>query len=84
VSLDRPVEQGGLDALKHFVSKNDIKWPQYHPGNSEFANSWDVTTIPAIFVLDAEGKLVSMDARGKLDTLIPELIAKRDRNAAAR
>lgn len=84
VSLDRSAEEGGLDALKKYVKENGIEWPQYHAGNTEFANSWDVTSIPTIFVLDENGKLVSRDARGQLETLIPELIAKRGQNAAAR
>jgi thiol-disulfide isomerase/thioredoxin len=84
VSLDRSEEQGGLTALKTFVAKNEIAWPQYYPGSVEFAKSWEVTSIPTLFILDSDGKLISTDARGKLDELIPELIAKRDRNATAR
>jgi hypothetical protein len=34
--------------------------------------------------VDAEGKLYSTEARGQLEKLIPELLAKREPNAAAR
>ena len=79
VSLDQPVEQGGLDALKKFVKDNEIAWPQYYQGNywqSEFSSSWGINAIPAIFVVDAEGNLFSVNARGKLDTILPELLKK--------
>jgi thiol-disulfide isomerase/thioredoxin len=79
VSLDQPKEQGGLDKLKDFVSKNEIGWPQYYQGKgweSEFSGSWGINSIPAVFIVDAQGKLHSVNARGKLDTLIPELLKK--------
>jgi thiol-disulfide isomerase/thioredoxin len=79
VSLDQPVEQGGLEALKTFVKENEITWPQYYQGNywqSEFSSSWGINAIPAIFVVDAEGNLFSTNARGKLETILPELLKK--------
>ena len=82
VSLDNPEDKGGLTALKKYVSENDIAWPQYHQngkgGDKNFSSGWGVRSIPTIFVIDADGKLASTDARGKLETLIPELLAKRD------
>jgi thiol-disulfide isomerase/thioredoxin len=86
VSLDQPKEQGGLDKLKAFVKENGIEWPQYYQGNfwdSEFSKSWGVNSIPCVFVVDAEGKLYSADARGKLETMIPELLAKKAKVASA-
>jgi thiol-disulfide isomerase/thioredoxin len=79
ISLDQPEDKGGLTKLKEFVAKNDLAWPQYYQGNfwqSEFSSSWGINSIPAIFVVDAEGNLASTSARGKLDVLIPELLAK--------
>lgn len=84
VSLDQPEDKGGLTALKEFVAKEGIAWPQYYQGNfwdSEFSVSWGINSIPAIFVIDAEGNLHSTDARGKLEKLVPELLAKRDNPA---
>jgi thiol-disulfide isomerase/thioredoxin len=82
VSLDQPEETGhGLTKLKEYVKNNDIQWPQYYQGNfwqSEFSMSWGINSIPCVFILDDEGKLVSTEARGKLETMIPELIAKRE------
>ncbi len=80
VSLDQPKEQGGLDALKKFVKEHEIRWPQYYQGKywqSEFSKSWGINSIPTMFLVDQEGKLVSVEARGKLEELIPELLAKK-------
>jgi thiol-disulfide isomerase/thioredoxin len=80
VSLDQPKERGGLDSLKKYVKDNKIEWPQYYQGNywtSEFSQSWGIHSIPTMFVVDTEGKLFSVDARGKLDKLIPELLKKK-------
>ena len=81
VSLDAPPSEGGRDALLEFVEERELPWPQYYQGNgwdSEFSKSWGINSIPAIFVVDASGKLHSTDARGKLDEMIPELIKQRD------
>jgi thiol-disulfide isomerase/thioredoxin len=81
VSLDQPKEDGGLDALKSYVKKNEIAWPQYYQGNywnSEFSKSWGINSIPTMFLVDQDGKLVSVEARGKLETMIPELLKKKE------
>jgi thiol-disulfide isomerase/thioredoxin len=81
VSLDEPENQGGLKALKEFVAKNEIGWPQYYQGNawdSEFSRGWGINSIPRVFVIDADGKLFSTQGRGQLETMLPELIKKRD------
>jgi thiol-disulfide isomerase/thioredoxin len=76
VSLDQPDE--GLKALKAFVAKNEITWPQYYQGNgwnSEFSSGWGINSIPCVFVIDKEGKLYSTKARGQLEKMIPELLS---------
>jgi thiol-disulfide isomerase/thioredoxin len=85
VSLDQPESAGGLKKLKDFVAKNDIQWPQYYQGNfweSEFSKSWGIMAIPTVFIVDADGNLASVKARGQLETLIPKLLAQR--NAAGK
>ena len=75
VSLDNKV--GGLDKLKAFVTKEGIAWPQYFQGDgsdSKFSVSWGINSIPTVFLVDQEGKLFSVEARGKLETMIPELL----------
>ncbi len=84
VSLDQPRDEGGLDKLAQFVESNEVPWPQFYQGDgwkSEFSSSWGIRSIPAVFLVDAEGKLASTKARGKLDELIPEYLdrAKKTR-----
>jgi thiol-disulfide isomerase/thioredoxin len=85
VSLDGPEDDGGLVSLRSFVAKAQIDWPQYHLAHdssrvrtgeptNDFAESWGVSGIPALFVVDAEGRLHSTNARGKLNSLIPSLL----------
>jgi thiol-disulfide isomerase/thioredoxin len=79
VSLDQSKAKGGLEALKSFVAQNQIEWPQYYQGNywaSEFSSSWHINSIPRVFLVDADGKLASVDARGKLEKLIPQYLEK--------
>jgi len=79
VSLDQSKEDGGLDRLKEFVAENKITWPQYYQGrgwHSEFSRSWGINSIPSVFLVDPDGKLAAVDARGKLEELIPELLKK--------
>jgi thiol-disulfide isomerase/thioredoxin len=81
VSLDQPEEKGGLKALKDFCAKNEITWPQYYQGNfwqSEFSTKWGIFAIPCVFVIGPDGTIVTTEARGKLEDLLPELIKKRD------
>jgi thiol-disulfide isomerase/thioredoxin len=86
ISLDQPKEQGGLDALKKYVKDQDIRWPQYYQGKgweSDFSRSWGINSIPAMFLVDQEGKLVTIEARGKLEELIPDLLSKKLEKAPA-
>lgn len=79
VSLDAPRDQGGFDKLKDFVKDNKIEWPQYYEGKpsaSDFATGWGIKSIPTVFAVDADGNLATTEARGKLEELIPELLAK--------
>jgi thiol-disulfide isomerase/thioredoxin len=84
ISLDQPKEQGGLDSLKKYVKDNGITWPQYYQGKgweSDFSRSWGINSIPSMFVVDTEGKLYSVEARGKLEQIIPKLLKdKADRS----
>jgi thiol-disulfide isomerase/thioredoxin len=62
VSLDYPVEKGGLDRLKEFVARNEIPWPQYYQGGADegsFARACGVSVIPTVFVVDHDGNLLS-------------------------
>lgn len=76
----------GLAQLKKFVARHQIGWPQfYQPEGFESAlvSSWGINSIPRIFVVDADGNLVSTTAHGKLKTMVPELLARARANANA-
>jgi thiol-disulfide isomerase/thioredoxin len=80
VSLDYPANQGGLEALKKCVAAKGISWPQYYQGHAfegEFSKSCGVFAVPSVFVIDPAGNVYSTEARGKLETIIPELIEAR-------
>ena len=75
VSLDAP-DEDGTKAIKSFVEINKLNWPQFHGGaaSKEFADSWGISGIPTVFVIDTEGNLHSTEARGRLESLIPDLL----------
>ncbi len=64
--------------LKEFVKENGIGWPQVvgKPA-AEFADKWGIEYVPVMFVVDRQGKLRSVDARDKLDKLVPALLAEK-------
>ncbi len=82
VNLDKPDGEEGVARLKAFVADNEIGWPQYCvPDGSQraYAHEAGVDSIPMQFVVAPDGVLYSTEARGKLDTMIPELINRRNR-----
>src|SRR5262249_31711644 len=94
VSLDLPEEDGGLDKLKQFVAQEKITWPQYYLGHdpdhvatgtptNDFSEYWGISGIPVAFVVDAEGRLYSTEARGRLETLIPRLLKQSQVSSVA-
>jgi thiol-disulfide isomerase/thioredoxin len=86
VSLDNSKEEGGLDALKKFVKEKEIPWPQYYQGKgweSEFSMSWGINAIPCVFVVDAEGKLSSVDAARDPEKAISDLLKGKTTPASA-
>jgi thiol-disulfide isomerase/thioredoxin len=95
VSHDLPEADGGLAALREFVSKEEIPWPQYYLARdneriamtgsaaNDFSESWGIRGIPTVFLIDAEGKLSTTEARGRVDRLIPRLLARAGRRTRA-
>jgi len=95
VSHDIPEEDGGLEALRAFVAREQIPWPQYYQGHDnqrivsgsptdDFSEFWGISGIPTIFLIDAEGKLDSTEARGRLETLIPRLLKQARTSSSGR
>lgn len=65
-------------ALTDYVTQKALPWPQYlnmRVGGQDLASRFSVTTIPAMFLLDQEGRLVATDARGeKLEAEVKRLL----------
>lgn len=77
VSLDQPEAQGGLQALKDYVERNQIAWPQYYQGkgwSGDFSASWGIMSIPTAFLVDKKGILRSIDADAGLEDRIKALL----------
>jgi thiol-disulfide isomerase/thioredoxin len=54
--------------LTDFTQEKAMPWPQYFDGKfwkNDFATKFGIGSIPAMFLLDQEGKLVSTNARGE-------------------
>lgn len=78
VSLDQPEDKGGLKALKAFVAKNELPWPQYYQGNywqSDFSSSWGINSIPCTFLIDKKGVLRDINPQGE-EEVIKKLLAE--------
>lgn len=64
--------------LMDFTAKENMPWPQHFDGKhwkNLYAKELAVTAIPAMFLLDQEGRIVSTDARGeKLEQEIKRLL----------
>lgn len=83
VNLDDPNQ---LETVRQFAAANGLSWPQFYQGkgwDSPFSKSWGINSIPRVFVVDAEGNLADIKARGKLETLLPELLKKAERKVTA-
>lgn len=77
VSLDLPESDGGLAALKAAVARHQLKWPQYYLGkewDSDFSQQWGVFSVPSVFVLGRDGRVINSDAGGKLEAVLEEAL----------
>jgi thiol-disulfide isomerase/thioredoxin len=60
ISLD-----GDKDALKEYLENEHVKWVSLHDGaDGDLAVKFGIIGIPTMMLLDKEGKLVTMSARG--------------------
>ena len=73
ISLDQD-----KDALLAFTKAKGMVWPQYFDGkgwDNEISSRFGINSIPAMWLLDKKGMLVSTDAREDLDGGIAKLLA---------
>lgn len=77
VSLD---QQDAREKLEAFVAKNRMPWPQHFDGKgwrNSVAETYAVTAIPAMFLLNKEGVIISTNARGpKLEEELKRLLGE--------
>ena len=69
------------DALKSFIKKKNMTWVQYFDGKgwgNKLAGKYGITSIPATFLLDGEGKIIGKDLRGEaLEAAVAKALAKK-------
>jgi thiol-disulfide isomerase/thioredoxin len=68
-----------LAEFNEFAAQKGTAWPHYYDGNgwdqNPYAPFYGITGIPAMFLLDKSGRLVSTDARGpKLEKEVKEYL----------
>jgi len=82
-STDTPEQTAGKLAkakqvLADFITEHGMPWPQYFDGQgwkNGISLSYAIQGIPAMFLLDQEGRVVSTNARGeKLETEVKRLL----------
>jgi thiol-disulfide isomerase/thioredoxin len=75
VSLDQD-----RDAMVAFTAQNGMPWPQYFDGrgwDNEIASANGVRSIPAMWLVGKDGKLITKDACGDLDGTIARALDAR-------
>ena len=70
ISLDR-----GKPELEAYIKEENITWPQYLDTEGTVAKMYNVTGIPATFLIDREGVVRKVGLRGDaLETAVAELV----------
>ena len=75
------------DALTQHLAKETYPWPTLHDPTSRddhVALAYGITSLPTLILIDREGKVVSVNARGKtLDKKLAELLGKPEDDTGA-
>jgi thiol-disulfide isomerase/thioredoxin len=74
ISLD-----GDKADLEGFVKEKGMEWPQYFDGKgwqNEIASKYGIQSIPAMWLLNKKGMVVSTNARGGLEEQVTKLLAE--------
>lgn len=75
ISLDR---EGDKQKLVDFTTRENMPWPQYFDGGwwkNQISTRYAINAIPAMFLLDQDGMVVSTNARGeKLESEVKRLL----------
>ncbi len=63
--------------LENFTKKNKMDWPQFFDGkgwDNELAKRFKIQSVPTMWLLDREGKLVDATPRGRLEKAVEKLL----------
>ncbi|MFC5456595.1 TlpA family protein disulfide reductase [Prosthecobacter fluviatilis] len=74
ISLDQDKAE-----LEGFVKEKGMEWPQYFDGKgwqNEIASKYGIQSIPAMWLLNKKGMVVSTNARGQLEEAVTKLLAE--------
>lgn len=74
ISLDSEKEK-----LESFTKEKGMTWPQYFDGKgweNEVSTRLGIRSIPAMWLVNKKGMVVSTDARGKLEELVEKNLAE--------
>jgi len=71
ISLDRT-----LAAAKSFIRDRNLGWIHTYGGSgrNSIAAKYGVNAIPSLWLIGRDGKVITNNARGRLDTLIPQAL----------
>lgn len=65
-------------ALESFTKDNNMTWPQFFDGrgwDNELAQRFKIQSVPTLWLLDREGKLIDPSPRGRLEQAITAALA---------
>ena len=68
-------------ALEKFTAENKMTWPQFFDGKgweNELAKRFGIQSVPTMWLLDREGKLVDASPRGRLEEAVGAALAAQD------
>lgn len=74
ISLDQDKEK-----LLAFVKEKGMEWPQYFDGKgwqNEISTKYGISSIPAMWLVNKKGMVVSTNARGGLEETVAKLLAE--------
>lgn len=63
--------------LEEFVKERGMEWPQYYDGKgwqNEISTKYGINSIPAMWLLNKKGMVVSTNARGGLEEAVAKLL----------
>ena len=68
-------------ALEKFTTENKMTWPQFFDGKgweNELAKRFKIQSVPTMWLLDREGKLIDASPRGNLQQAVEAAIAAKN------